>query len=60
MRRDARERVLGAMLLAQARLLDGHDATTHWAYCDVMRERHPAVNVRSQARSSFQAKAAGS
>lgn len=38
----------GAMLLAQAGLLDGHDATTHWAYCDVMRERHPAVNVRSR------------
>ena len=32
----------GAMLLAQTGLLDDHDATTHWAYCDVMRTRHPA------------------
>jgi len=38
----------GAMLLAQAGLLDGEEATTHWAYCDVMRERHPAVKVRPQ------------
>jgi transcriptional regulator GlxA family with amidase domain len=38
----------GAMLLARAGLLDGHEATTHWAYCDVMRERHPAVKVRPQ------------
>jgi transcriptional regulator GlxA family with amidase domain len=38
----------GAMLLAQAGLLDGHEATTHWAYCDVLRRRHPAVKVRPQ------------
>ena len=35
----------GAMLLAEAGLLDGHDATTHWAYCDVLRKRHPRVRV---------------
>jgi transcriptional regulator GlxA family with amidase domain len=38
----------GTMLLAQAGLLDGHEATTHWAYCDVLRRRHPAVKVRPQ------------
>jgi len=38
----------GAMLLAEAGLLDGHEATTHWAYCDVLRSRHPLVKVRPQ------------
>jgi transcriptional regulator GlxA family with amidase domain len=38
----------GAMLLAHAGLLDGHDATTHWAWCPTMRERYPQVRVREQ------------
>ncbi|HYN62492.1 MAG TPA: DJ-1/PfpI family protein, partial [Rubrivivax sp.] len=38
----------GAMLLAGAGLLDGEDATTHWAYCDTMQRRHPRVRVRPQ------------
>ena len=38
----------GAMLLAEAGLLDGHDATTHWAWCPVMRNRYPAIRVREQ------------
>jgi hypothetical protein len=38
----------GAMLLAEAGLLDGQDATTHWAWCDALRERHPSVKVREQ------------
>lgn len=38
----------GVMLPARAGLLDGHEATTHWAYCDVLRERHPAVRVQPQ------------
>jgi transcriptional regulator GlxA family with amidase domain len=38
----------GVMLLAEAGLLDGHEATTHWAYCDVLRERHPNVRVQPQ------------
>lgn len=38
----------GAMLLAEAGLLNGYDATTHWAYCDVLRTRYPAVTVHPQ------------
>jgi transcriptional regulator GlxA family with amidase domain len=38
----------GALLLAGAGLLDGEDATTHWAYCDTMQRRHPRVRVRPQ------------
>jgi transcriptional regulator GlxA family with amidase domain len=38
----------GAMLLGEAGLLDGQDATTHWAYCDVMKARYPAVRVHPQ------------
>ncbi len=38
----------GAMLLAQTGLLDNNDATTHWAYCDVMRAQHPQVRVHPQ------------
>src|SRR5690606_21331777 len=29
----------GALLLAEAGLLDGNEATPHWAHCDVMRRR---------------------
>jgi len=36
----------GAMLLAEAGLLDGQEATTHWAYCDVLRAQYPAVKVQ--------------
>ncbi|UCH52641.1 MAG: helix-turn-helix domain-containing protein [Pseudomonadota bacterium] len=38
----------GAMLFAEAGLLDGLDATTHWAWCPVLAERHPRVKVREQ------------
>jgi transcriptional regulator GlxA family with amidase domain len=38
----------GAMLLAEAGLLDGLDATTHWAWCDALRARHPTVRVHEQ------------
>ncbi|MGH6635048.1 MAG: GlxA family transcriptional regulator [Gammaproteobacteria bacterium] len=38
----------GAMLLAEAGLLDGQEATTHWAWCDVLRERYPTVRVHAQ------------
>ncbi len=40
----------GAMLLAEAGLLDGGEATTHWAYCDALENRYPGVKVhRSRA-----------
>lgn len=35
----------GALLLAEAGLLSGQDATTHWAYCESMARRYPAVRV---------------
>jgi transcriptional regulator GlxA family with amidase domain len=38
----------GAILLAEAGLLNGHEATTHWAYCNTLRQRYPAVKVRAQ------------
>jgi transcriptional regulator GlxA family with amidase domain len=38
----------GALLLAEAGLLDGYEATTHWAYCDVMSRRYSAVKVHAQ------------
>lgn len=38
----------GAVLLAASGLLDGHDATTHWAYCDVLEARHPSVRVHRE------------
>ena len=38
----------GALLLAEAGLLDGLEATTHWAYCEVMQRRYPAVKMRTR------------
>jgi len=33
----------GAVLLARTGLLDGHDATSHWAYCDPLARAYPRV-----------------
>jgi transcriptional regulator GlxA family with amidase domain len=33
----------GAVLLARTGLLDGLDATSHWAYCDALRRQYPRV-----------------
>ena len=35
----------GAFVLAEAGLLDGHRATTHWASCDRLAERYTDVSV---------------
>src|SRR5690606_3659013 len=36
---------LGAFPLAQAGLLDGKSAATHWAYAEALEERYPSVKV---------------
>ncbi|HEX6457864.1 MAG TPA: GlxA family transcriptional regulator [Thermoleophilaceae bacterium] len=36
----------GAFLLARARLLTGHEATTHWSECDALERLYPDVTVR--------------
>ena len=38
----------GALLLAEAGLLDGQDATTHWGYCETLARRYPKVRVHAQ------------
>ncbi len=38
----------GAMVLAAAGLLDGEDATTHWAFADGLAQRYPTVRVRRE------------
>ncbi|MGO4377202.1 GlxA family transcriptional regulator [Pseudoduganella sp. RAF53_2] len=39
----------GTFLLAQAGLLNGKRAATHWAMCDLLRERFPSVEVDNDA-----------
>jgi transcriptional regulator GlxA family with amidase domain len=38
-----------ATVLAAAGLLDGHRATTHWAFADALARDHPAVRVDTDA-----------
>ncbi|QSX78171.1 GlxA family transcriptional regulator [Agrilutibacter solisilvae] len=38
----------GAVLLAEAGLLDGQPATTHWTCCERMQKRYPRVRLQSQ------------
>lgn len=35
----------GAFVLAEAGLLEGRSATTHWAFCEQLGRRHPGVRV---------------
>ncbi|NKB59387.1 MAG: helix-turn-helix domain-containing protein [Alphaproteobacteria bacterium] len=39
----------GAYLLAEAGLLDGRRATTHWRYCDALAQAYPAIDVEPDA-----------
>ncbi len=39
----------GAFLLAQAGLLDGKRAVTHWAMCDLLMERFPTLSIDRNA-----------
>lgn len=38
----------GALLFAEAGLLDGYDATTHWAFADAIARRHPRIRMRPE------------
>ncbi|MCT7663192.1 GlxA family transcriptional regulator [Shinella kummerowiae] len=38
----------GAVLLAEAGLLDGAEAASHWIMADLFRDRYPAVKFRSE------------
>lgn len=39
----------GAMILAEAGLLDGRRATTHWWWCPILERRYPQVQVERDA-----------
>lgn len=35
----------GSLLIAEAGLLDYQDATTHWGFCDFVRQRYPKIRL---------------
>lgn len=43
----------GAVMLAETGLLDGCDATSHWGYQDLFRERYPKVRFRPEPNLVF-------
>jgi transcriptional regulator GlxA family with amidase domain len=38
----------GSVLLSETGLLDGEEATSHWAYCDGIASRHPDIRLRKE------------
>ena len=38
----------GAFFLAEAGILDGKEATTHWGYAELFKQRYPAVNLKAE------------
>ena len=38
---------IGAFLVAEAGLLDGRPATTHWMFADILQTRYPSIKVSS-------------
>ncbi|HEY7596577.1 MAG TPA: helix-turn-helix domain-containing protein [Actinophytocola sp.] len=46
---DVASACTGAFMLAEAGVLDGKAATTHWAFQAEFRERYPAVDLQPQA-----------
>jgi transcriptional regulator GlxA family with amidase domain len=43
----------GALLLAETGLLDGCDATSHWGYRDMFRQRYPRVRFKPEPNLAF-------
>ena len=43
----------GALLLAEARLLDGREATSHWGYQQLFERRYPKVRFRPEPSICF-------
>lgn len=43
----------GAVLLAQTGLLEGLDATSHWAYCEALSARHPTTRWHAERALVF-------
>jgi transcriptional regulator GlxA family with amidase domain len=46
---DVASACTGAFLLAEAGLLDGRAATTHWAFQELLAARHPRLRLQPQA-----------